>query len=72
MPLDASGCDGPGEFVLVFVSAFIEEMYLVGGCDSNGWVDGYIGNSDSDDSLMIVFEVFDFCFGEKTHQSNYI
>ena len=72
MPLNASGSDRSREFVLVLVSTLIEEMNFVGSGDGNSWIDGDVGDCDSGDSFMIVLEVFDFSFGEETHQSNYI
>ena len=72
MPLNASGSDRSGEFVLVLVSTLIEEMNFVGSGDGDSWIDGDIRNCDSDDSFVVVLEVFDFSFGEETHQSNYI
>lgn len=72
MPLYACGGNGSREFILVFVTTLIEEMYLVGGGDGDGGIDGHVGNCYPDDPLVIVLEVFYFCFGEETHQSNYI
>ena len=44
----------------MFVSTLVEEMDFVGSGDGNSWINGHIRDSDSDDSLMIVLEVFDF------------
>ena len=40
--------------------------------DGDSGIDGHVGDCDPDDPLVIVLEVLDFCFGEETHQSNYI
>lgn len=70
MPLDAGGGDGAWEFVLMFVSTLIEEVYFVGGSDGNGGVDGYIWDCNTDDPLVVSFEIFDLCFWKETHKNN--
>ena len=56
----------------MFVSTFIEEMDFVGCSNRNGRIDRHVGDSYSDDSLMVVLELFDLGFGEETHQINMI
>ena len=68
MPLDAGGSDRAREFILVFVSALIEEVDLVGSGDGNGGIDGHVGDSDPDDALMIVPQVLYLSLGEETHR----
>ena len=67
VPFDAGGGDGAGELVLVFVTAFIEEVDLVGGGDGDGGVDGHVGHSYTDDALVVVLQVLDLGLGKKTH-----
>ena len=59
MPLDAGRGDGAGEFVLVLVATFIEEVDFVGGGDGDCGIDGHIGDGNSDDPLVVVLQVFD-------------
>ena len=50
------------EFVLMFISTLVEKMYFVGSGDGDGRVDGDVGDSDTDDTLVIAFEIFDLSF----------
>ena len=68
MPLNAGGGDGPGKFVLVFVSAFVEEVDFVGSCDSDRGVYGNVAHCYPDDTLVVPFEVPDLGLREKTHE----
>ena len=60
MPLNSSGGDGPGEFILVLLTTLVEEMDFVGGGDGNGGVDRDIGDCNPDDLLVIALELSDF------------
>lgn len=51
----------------MFVSAFVEEMYFVGGGDGDGGVDRHVGYSYSDDPFVVVLEVLDLCLREEAH-----
>lgn len=46
----------------MFVSALIEEVDLVGGGDSDGWIDGYVRDCDPDDALVVIAQVLDLSF----------
>lgn len=62
MPFDAGGRDGPAEFVLVFVSALIEEMNLVGSGDGDSGIHLYVRNRYPNDPLLVCFQVLDLGF----------
>jgi hypothetical protein len=68
MPLDAGGRNRAREFILMLVATLIEKMYLVGGGDGNGGIDGHVGDSDPDDALMVVPQVLDLSLGKETHR----
>ena len=44
----------------MFISTLVEEMDFVRSSNGDSRINGHIRDSDSDDSLMIVLEVFDF------------
>lgn len=44
----------------MFIATLVEKMYFVGGGDGDGGIDWDVGNSDSNDSLMVALEIFDF------------
>ena len=67
MPFDSSGSDSSRQFVLMFFSTLIEEMDFVGCGDGNGRVDGDIGDSNSNDLFVVLFEFIDFGFREEAH-----
>lgn len=62
MPLYAGGGNRAREFVLMFISTLVEKMYFVGGGDGDGRVDRHIRDSNTDDTLVIAFEIFDLSF----------
>ena len=68
MPLDAGGRNRAREFILMLVATLIKEMYLVGGGDGNGGIDGHVGDSDPDDTLMVVTQFLDLSLGKETHR----
>lgn len=67
MPFDAGGCDASGQFVLVLLARFIEQVDLVGGCDGDGGVHGHVRYCDPDDLLVPLPKFFEFDFREQTH-----
>lgn len=69
MPLDTGGSNRAREFILMLVATLIEKMYLVGGGDGNGGINGNVGDSDPDDTLMVVPQVLDLSLGKETHRS---
>lgn len=52
----------------MLISAFVEEVYFVGGRDGDGGVDGDVGDADADDPLVVVFEILDLSLREEAHQ----
>ena len=68
MPFDSCGGDGSGKLVLMFLSTLIKEMDFVGSGDGNGGIDGYIGDSNSDNFLVVLLELVDFGFREEAHK----
>jgi len=46
----------------MLISAFIEEMNFVGSGDGDGRIDGYIRNCNSNDALVVAFEIFYLSF----------
>ena len=45
-------------------------MNFVGSCDRNGRVDGHIRYCDTNDPLVVSFEILDLCFWKETHKNN--
>ena len=51
----------------MLLSTFIEKMNFVGSGNSNGRIDRHIGNSNSNDLLIVLLKFTDFSFRKEAH-----
>lgn len=72
MPLNTSGRDWSGELILMLLSTLIKEMNFIRCGNGNSRINGNVGNWNSDNSLIVILELFDLGFGEKAHDKQLI
>ncbi len=67
VPFDTGGSNWPWEFILMFLTTFIEQMNFVWCCYGNCWIDWYVWDCNTNDTLVVSLKVLDLSFWEKTH-----
>lgn len=67
VPLDCSGRDRPRQLILVLLPALVVQMDLIRCRDGDCWVYRHIWYCNSDDLLVIAFQLADLGLWEKAH-----